>query len=133
MITVTTQAVAQIREAASQNDAAGMALRIAARREADGSIQYGMGFDDTREGDVEIDAEGQIVLVSPVHAELLSGATLDYVELQPGDFRFISQRYRWLCAQAGRRWLWRLWRRLPLNGLARPAPERGTLNSSDSS
>lgn len=89
MITVTTQAVAQIREAASQNDAAGMALRIAARREADGSIQYGMGFDDTREGDVEIDAEGQIVLVSPVHAELLSGATLDYVELQPGDFRFI--------------------------------------------
>lgn len=89
MITLTSTAVAQIREAATQNDAAGMALRIAARREADGSIQYGMGFDDTREGDHQIDAEGLTVLVSPAYADLLTGATLDFVELQPGDFRFI--------------------------------------------
>lgn len=89
MITVTTAAVEQIRTAAGTSDAVGMALRIAARREVDGSIQYGMGFDDVREGDIEIDAEGQNVIVAPVHANLLSGATLDYVELQPGDFRFI--------------------------------------------
>lgn len=89
MITLTSPAVAQIREAATQNDAAGMALRIAARRESDGSIQYGMGFDEVREGDHQIDAEGLTVLVSPAYAELLTGATLDFVELQPGDFRFI--------------------------------------------
>jgi len=89
MITVTAQAAEQIRQAAAQNDAEGMALRIAARREFDGSIQYGMGFDDTKEDDTCVDSEGVQVLVSSAHEELLTGATLDYVELQPGDFRFI--------------------------------------------
>lgn len=89
MITVTTEAAAQIREAAAQNDAEGLALRIAARREFDGSIQYGMGFDDIKEDDTCIDSEGVKVLVAPDHAELLSGSTLDFVEMQPGDFRFI--------------------------------------------
>jgi len=89
MITVTAQAAEQIREAATQNDAEGMALRIAARREFDGSIQYGMGFDDAKEDDVTIDTEGVKVLVAPAHGELLAGSTLDFVEMQPGDFRFI--------------------------------------------
>lgn len=89
MITVTTAAADQIRQAATQNDADGMALRIAARREFDGSIQYGMGFDDTNEEDLQIVTGGVTVLVSPDHQELLGGATLDFVEMSPGDFRFI--------------------------------------------
>ena len=89
MITVTSTAAEQIRQAATQNDADGMALRIAARREFDGSIQYGMGFDDGSEEDIQIVAEGVTVLVAPEHQELLNGATLDYVELAAGDFRFI--------------------------------------------
>ena len=89
MITVTSTAAEQIRQAATQNDADGMALRIAARREFDGSIQYGMGFDDGNDEDMQIDAEGMTVLVAPEHQELLNGATLDFVELTPGDFRFI--------------------------------------------
>lgn len=89
MITVTSTAAEQIRLAATQNDAAGMALRIAARREFDGSIQYGMGFDDTSEEDIQVSTEGMTVLVAPEHQALLNGATLDYVELEPGDFRFI--------------------------------------------
>lgn len=90
MITVTTTAAEQIRQAAAQNDAEGMALRIAARREFDGSIQYGMGFDDGTEEDIQVGApDGMTVLVAPEHQELLTGATLDYVEMTPGDFRFI--------------------------------------------
>ncbi|MFA7239147.1 MAG: iron-sulfur cluster biosynthesis family protein [Sulfuricellaceae bacterium] len=90
MITVTTSAAEQIRQAAANNDAVGMALRIAARREFDGSIQYGMGFDDGTEEDIQVGApEGMMVLVAPEHQELLTGATLDYVEMSPGDFRFI--------------------------------------------
>lgn len=90
MITVTASAAAQIVQAAAHNDAEGMALRIAARREFDGSIQYGMGFDDGAEEDVQVAApEGMTVLVAPEHQALLTGATLDYVEMSPGDFRFI--------------------------------------------
>lgn len=89
MIKVTAQAAEQIRQAATQNDAEALFLRIAARRGVDGSIQYGMGFDEQNEDDLLVDSEGVTVIVAPGHEELLSGAVLDFVELNPGDFRFI--------------------------------------------
>lgn len=90
MITITPQAIEQIRRSAEQTDAAGMPLRLAARRLEDGTIDYGMGFDDQpRDDDTRITAEGVEVLISSTSKDLLNGATLDYVELNPGDFRFI--------------------------------------------
>jgi len=89
MITVTPQAAEQIRQAAQQSEAAEMALRIAAKRLTDGSIDYGMGFDEEREDDVRVESEGVTVVVSPPSQSLLAGTTLDFVELAPGDFRFI--------------------------------------------
>lgn len=88
MIKVTTLAAEQIRQAA-QGDAQALFLRIAARRGVDGSIQYGMGFDEQNEGDLLVDSEGVTVIVSPEHEALLAGAVLDFVEFNPGDFRFI--------------------------------------------
>ena len=49
MFSMTRNATEQILAAAERSNAAGMALRIAARQGADGSIDYGMGFDDQRE------------------------------------------------------------------------------------
>jgi iron-sulfur cluster assembly protein len=89
MITVTPDAAAQIRTAAAHADAAGLALRIAARRDGDGSLHYAMGFDDVREQDLRITSEGIDLVVSPAERELLAGLTLDYVEYERGDFRFI--------------------------------------------
>jgi iron-sulfur cluster assembly protein len=89
MITITPQAAAQIREAATQNDSAEMPLRVAARLDVDGSIIYGMGFDEERENDMSFQVEGIDVLVASVSEALLTGATIDFVEYQPGDFRFI--------------------------------------------
>jgi len=89
MITVTPSAAQQIRIAATQSDADEMGLRIAARRDADGSLHYAMGFDDPRNDDRVLSSEGIALVVSPQHADLLDGMTLDFVELEPGDFRFI--------------------------------------------
>jgi len=89
VVTVTSEAVTQIRNAAQQAGAEGMALRIAARRETDGSIQYGMGFDHECENDAIIDAEGFTVVVALESQPLLGGAVLDFVEIHPGDFQFI--------------------------------------------
>lgn len=89
MLKVTQEAVAQIQNAAAQAGAEGMALRIAAKREFDGSIQYGMGFDQEAENDVLIDADGINVLVALESQPLLGGAVLDYVELSPGNYQFI--------------------------------------------
>lgn len=88
-ITVTPGAARQIRVAAGASDSESLALRIAARRDAAGGIDYEMGFDNARKGDVAIESEGIELVVAEGHADLLDGMTLDYVELEPGDFRFI--------------------------------------------
>ncbi len=89
MVKVTAQAAEQIQNAAAQAGAEGMALRIAAKRDFDGSIQYGMGFDQEAEGDTLVDSEGIKVLVGAQSVPLLGGAVLDFVELSPGNSQFI--------------------------------------------
>ena len=89
MISVTPSAAQQIRIAATQSEADEMGLRIAARRDADGSISYVMGFDEARNDDLVVPAEGVALVVSPAHRDLLDGMTIDYVEFEVGDFRFI--------------------------------------------
>ena len=89
MIVVTPDAAQQIRIAATQSDADELGLRIAARRGADGTIHYAMGFDEARGDDVVLPSDGIALVVSPEHRDLLDGMTLDYVEYEPGDFRFI--------------------------------------------
>lgn len=89
MITVTPQAVEQIAKSAQQVGAGSTSLRIAARLDDKGVLEYGMGFDDQAEGDLLVAAGGVTLLVSPGSVELLTGATLDYVEINPGEWRFI--------------------------------------------
>jgi iron-sulfur cluster assembly protein len=48
-----------------------------------------MSIDEWRTGDVRVVCEGVFVVIAPASRELLEGVTVDYVELEPGDFRFI--------------------------------------------
>jgi iron-sulfur cluster assembly protein len=90
MITLTPAAAMQIRASAEQGDMQGLAMRIAAKRNPDGSLHYAMGFDDTRlDGDVHIDADGIEIVVSEHSQDLLEGMTVDYVEIEPDTFQFI--------------------------------------------
>ncbi len=89
MFTVTSEAARQIRDAAQAAGAEGAALRVAARRDADGSIQYGMGFDDEHDSDTQIVVEGITVVIAQQLEHLLATTVLDFVELNPGEFNFI--------------------------------------------
>jgi iron-sulfur cluster assembly protein len=89
LVNVTLDAARQILTAARASDADGLALRIAVSREADGSLDYAMGFDNARKGDIALASEGIALVVAEEHRELLAGMTLDFVEYAPGDFRFI--------------------------------------------
>src|SRR4030065_1127782 len=89
MITITPQAAAQIRKASEQSDAEDMYLRIAAKREDDGVIEYAMGFDDMGGQDQIYTSEGIDVLISESCKELLRGATVDFVEISAGQHEFI--------------------------------------------
>lgn len=91
MFTLTPAAAEQILQAiAAQHDAtaAPTCLRVAAKLE-DGEIVYGMGFDEEREHDAAIESCGVKLLIAPRSQELLQGATLDFVELHPGEFQFV--------------------------------------------
>lgn len=90
MFTITPAAAEQIRKAAEEGQMTGMPLRIAARREEDGSIQYAMGFaDDQTENDHVDDESGVVVIIAPISFELLSETTLDYVQLDNGEYNFV--------------------------------------------
>ena len=89
MFSVTKAAAEQIRKSAEQGNMGDLALRIAATKKPDGSLDYAMGFDEPGEEDIELNSEGVKVLIAPQHVPLLNGATLDYVEMEPGTFSFI--------------------------------------------
>lgn len=89
MITVTPAAATQIKLSAEQGKTEGMSLRIAATRNSDNSIHYGMGFDDSKEDDITITAGDIEIIVSAASAALLKDTTVDFVELEPDKFQFI--------------------------------------------
>lgn len=88
MFKLTTAAAEQILQAAEVQDDE-PSLRVAAKIDDDGELVYGMGFDEERENDVVVDCEGIRILISPRSQTLLEGATLDFVELKPGEFQFV--------------------------------------------
>lgn len=89
MITLTTEAAKQIRQSAKEGNLDGLPLRIAGTRNDDGSIHYGMGFDDVKEDDTSYTSEGIEIVVSSASREVLDGMTVDFVELEPGKPQFI--------------------------------------------
>lgn len=93
MIEITPAAAEQIRAALAGAPEPGMALRVAARRGEDGEVEYGMGFDERREQDEEVVTDAGItLLVSPPSLEAISGTVIDFVEIAPGERRFIFYR-----------------------------------------
>jgi iron-sulfur cluster assembly protein len=90
LLEVTQRAAQQIRYQAKQNRMEGMPLRVAAKRNSDGTLHYGMGFDDTgRDDDTTFQSSGIDVVVSPMSLDLLNDAVLDYVQLDDGKYEFI--------------------------------------------
>jgi Fe-S cluster assembly iron-binding protein IscA len=89
MFTLTANAARQVRAAAAASQAGGLALRVAARLGDDGTLLYGMGFDEVVDGDAALEIEGVTVAIAPSSLALLEGTALDFVEYAPGDLRFI--------------------------------------------
>ena len=89
MINITETAAKQIKTAMEETDAEGLSLRIAAKRLEDGSFDYAMGFDHSDHNDSHSRSRGVAIVVAPTSTELLRNATLDYVEMDGGEYRYI--------------------------------------------
>lgn len=100
MFSLTSAAARQIQQAAASSGTGALALRIAACRDGDGELQCGMGFDEAKEEDTQLDLYGVSVVIAQEHQDLLVDTVLDYVELQPGQFNFIFGDSRLLADDA---------------------------------
>jgi len=91
MITITDAAANQIKESAKQGKIEGLSLRMACTKQADGTLHYGMGFDEKTEEDQSFMSNDIELIVAPVSMALLTGTVLDFVELEEGKPDFIFQ------------------------------------------
>jgi len=89
MFNLTPAAARKIQQAAQASGASELALRVAAKKDAEGELQYGMGFDDPHDEDMKLELEGVAVVINGESQELLFDTVLDFVELNPGEFNFI--------------------------------------------
>jgi iron-sulfur cluster assembly protein len=89
MLMLSPTAASEIRAALPRSGADGLALRVAARLEADGSLAFGMGFDEQREGDLPLEIDGVQLLIARPSQPLLEDAMLDFVEIEPGQNGFV--------------------------------------------
>lgn len=89
MINLTKSAAEQIVQAARQSGAENMGLRIAAKVNDAGMLEFGMGFDDERSNDSIVESFGVTLLVHAASAQYLDGVTIDFAEVTPGESRFV--------------------------------------------
>ncbi len=89
MFKVTKAAAKELRRSMEHHDFDDMPLRIAARKNEEGAIEYQMGFDEPGPGDTMVASSGIDILIANDHKPLLAGTELDYVELQDKKMHFI--------------------------------------------
>jgi len=88
LITLSPSAIEQIKKS-RQGGNKNLALRLAAKMNADENIEYGMGLDEAKDDDAQETIDGIRIVIAPDCVELLNGTHMDYVELEPGQHHFI--------------------------------------------
>ncbi|MCY3803310.1 MAG: iron-sulfur cluster assembly accessory protein [Gammaproteobacteria bacterium] len=91
-VKMTKAAADQVRKSALEAKMDNTPLRVAATRNADNSIHYGLGFDDVGSGSEKdhcFESNGIELVVAESSLGLLDGTTIDFVELEPKQFHFV--------------------------------------------
>ncbi len=90
MFTISEAAAKQIKESAKQSQSEGLPLRVAAKKNVDGSFHYGVGFEETtKEEDLAFKSHDITILIAPQSMPLLNGTEMDFVQLDNGEEHFI--------------------------------------------
>ena len=99
VVNLTEQAAAQIRSMqAEQAEHAGKPLRIYVEGGGCSGMQYGMVFDEARDGDARLNEHGVTVLVDAFSADYLRGTQVDFSEaLTGGGFKISNPNAKQSC------------------------------------
>ncbi|MBM3829527.1 MAG: iron-sulfur cluster assembly accessory protein [Verrucomicrobia bacterium] len=99
VISLTLSAAEQVRAMlAKEQDGAGKRLRVYVEKGGCSGMQYGMVFDQQRDGDFAGEFHGVGVLTDPISAAVLRGCVIDFKdELTGGGFKISNPNARQSC------------------------------------
>ncbi|MCH1416056.1 MAG: hypothetical protein L7V30_00890 [Gammaproteobacteria bacterium] len=86
---ITDQAAKQIKKASEMSESTEWPIRISLNVDDSGKFNYLMGFDQSKEEDLQLKINGINILIDPNSMINLKNTKLDYVELEGNDKQFI--------------------------------------------
>ena len=86
---ISDDAAKQINVAADASESSKWPLRISLNIDASGKFNYLMGFDQSKEEDLQLKVNGINILIDPDSMVNLKNTKLDYVEIDDSDKQFI--------------------------------------------
>ena len=98
-ISLTESAAARVKEMlAEQSENAGKFLRIYVEKGGCSGMQYGMVFDEKRDGDFVVAQHGVTVLLDAISADYVSGTVVDFSDaLTGGGFKIMNPNAKQSC------------------------------------
>jgi iron-sulfur cluster assembly protein/iron-sulfur cluster insertion protein len=97
-VDLTQNAVGEIRSLLAKSENSGKNLRLYIEQGGCSGMQYGMVFDEKRDGDLISEKDGVSVLIDPISAGYLQGATVDFNDsLNAGGFKILNPNAKQSC------------------------------------
>jgi iron-sulfur cluster assembly accessory protein len=78
VITLTPRAAQQIRAMQAAQNVASKRLRVLVESGGCSGFQYGMAFDEKKDGDAEFESEGVPILMDPASLAYMNGSAIDF-------------------------------------------------------
>lgn len=98
MIHLTESAAKQIQELKKENEAENLPLRLVVEGGGCSGFQYGMGFDEPQEDDVQLTSGGVSLVIDPHSYEHIKGITIDFNDgLHGKGFEFTNPNAKSTC------------------------------------
>ena len=98
ILTLTPRAAAEVKSILTKPENAGKNFRVYVEQGGCSGMQYGMVFDEKREGDLASAQSGLEVLVDAISAQYLRGTMVDFSdELTGGGFKIINPKAKESC------------------------------------
>jgi iron-sulfur cluster assembly accessory protein len=95
---VTPEAAAEVKSLATQPENAGKFMRVYVEKGGCSGMQYGLVFDEKRDGDLVSEQNGVTVLVDAFSAQYLSGTRVDFSDaLTGGGFKLVNPNAKQSC------------------------------------
>jgi iron-sulfur cluster assembly accessory protein len=98
LLALTPAAVEQVRSLLQSPDNAGKPLRVYVEKGGCSGMQYGLTFDEKREGDLIAEQDGVTAVVDAFSADYLRGAIVDFSDaLTGGGFKITNPNAKQSC------------------------------------